>query len=69
MKTPVLGSRFDKVVGLQAFTHIIHFFFIEHLRWLLLTVLPQYGKVSWGVCSFVPPRAFDFDQNLTQNVT
>ena len=28
-------------------------FFIEHLRWLLLTVLPQYSKGSWGVCSLV----------------
>ena len=26
-------------------------FLIEHLRLLLLTVLPQYSKVSWGVCS------------------
>ena len=26
-------------------------FFIEHLRWLLLTVLPQCRKVSWGACS------------------
>ena len=26
-------------------------FFIEHLRWLLLTVLLQYCKVSWGPCS------------------
>ena len=25
-------------------------FFIEHLRWLLLTVLQQYSKVSWGFC-------------------
>ena len=28
--------------------------FIEHLRWLLLKVLPQYSKVSWGVCSLIP---------------
>ena len=27
--------------------------FTEHLRWLLLTVLPQYGKVRWGVCSLI----------------
>ena len=26
-------------------------FFIEHLRWLLLTILPQYNKASWGACS------------------
>ena len=26
-------------------------FLIEHLRLLLLTVLPHYSKVSWGVCS------------------
>ena len=24
-------------------------FFIEHPRWVLLTILAQYGKVSWGV--------------------
>ena len=24
---------------------------IEHLQWLRLIVLPQYGKVSWGVSS------------------
>ena len=28
-------------------------FFIEHLRWLLLIVLPQHSKVSWGVCSLI----------------
>ena len=27
--------------------------FIEHLRWLLLTVLPQYSKVNWGACSLI----------------
>ena len=44
-------------------------FFIEHLRWLLLIVLPLYSKVTWGVCFFIsPPCAFDFDQKLTQNV-
>ena len=46
-------------------------FFIEHLRWLLLTVLQQYSKVSWGVCySLISrlPCIFDFDQKLTQNV-
>ena len=26
-------------------------FFIEHLRWLLLTILPQYNKARWGACS------------------
>ena len=30
-------------------------FFIEHLRWLLLTVLRQHGKVSWGFCSLILP--------------
>ena len=43
-------------------------FFIELLRWLLLVVLPQYSKVSWGACDFAPPHTFDFDQKLTQNV-
>ena len=40
-------------------------FFIEHLRWLLLIVQPQYryNKVSWGVYC-----AFDFDQNLKQYI-
>ena len=28
-------------------------FFIEFLRWLLLTVLPPYSKVSRGICSLV----------------
>ena len=28
-------------------------FFIEHLQWLLLTVLPQYSRVSWGVSSLI----------------
>ena len=28
-------------------------FFKEHLRWLLLAVLPQYSKVSWGVYSLI----------------
>ena len=26
-------------------------FFIEHLRWLLLTILPQHNKARWGACS------------------
>ena len=26
---------------------------LEHLRWRLLTVLPQYNKASWGVCSLI----------------
>ena len=30
-------------------------FFIEHLPWLLLPVLPQYGRVGWGVCSLILP--------------
>ena len=28
-------------------------FFIEHLLWLLLTVLPQYSNVSWDACSLI----------------
>ena len=31
-------------------------FFIENLWWLLLTVLPEYSKVSWGVCSQPRPQ-------------
>ena len=39
--------------------------FIKGLRWLLLIVLAV-NSATLG--SFVPPRAFDFDQKLTQNV-
>ena len=28
-------------------------FFVENLCWLLLTVLPQYSKVNWSICSFI----------------
>ena len=28
-------------------------FFTEHLRWLLLAVLPQCNEVSWGACSLI----------------
>ena len=28
-------------------------FFIEHLWWLLLTVLPKYSTVSWGVFTLI----------------
>ena len=28
-------------------------FLMQHLRWLLLTVLPRYSKVSWGACSLI----------------
>ena len=28
-------------------------FFIKHLQWMLLTVLPQYSKVSFGVSSLM----------------
>ena len=28
-------------------------FLIQHLWWLLLTVLPQYSNVSWGACSLI----------------
>ena len=69
MKTPVLGSLFNKVAGLQICNILKRdsntdlscgysetfrtAFFIENLRWLLLTVLPQYSKVSWGVCFLI----------------
>ena len=44
-------------------------FLIQHLRCLLLTVLPMYSKVSWGVCSLIlPPCAFSFDQKPLRNV-
>ena len=45
-------------------------FFIEHLRWLLLTILPKFSKVRWGCLffDFAPPRAFNFDQKLKQKV-
>ena len=28
-------------------------FLIQHLWWLLLTVLPWYSKVSWGACYLI----------------
>ena len=28
-------------------------FLIQHLRWLLVAVLPRYSKVSWGACSLI----------------
>ena len=43
-------------------------FFIEHLGRLLQTVLSQYSKVSWDVCSLISSSTcFHVDQNLTQN--
>ena len=26
---------------------------MQHLRWLLVTALPRYSKVSWGTCSLI----------------
>ena len=48
-------ATFSKKTPTQKFSKDIAKFcrtalFIEHLRWLLLTVLPQHSKVSWGVC-------------------
>ena len=28
-------------------------FLIQHLWWLLLTVLPRYSEASWGACSLI----------------
>ena len=42
--------------------------FMQHFRWVLLTVLPRYSKVSWVVWDFARPRAFDFDQKILRNV-
>ena len=43
-------------------------FLMQHLRWLLLKVLSRSSKVSRGLFfDFAPPRAFDFDQKLSQN--
>ena len=69
MKTPVLGSLFNKAAGLPICNFfketptelfpldIVKFlgteFFIENLRWLLLTVLLPQSKVNWGVCSSI----------------
>ena len=40
-------------------------FFMEHLRWLLLTVVRQYCKVSWSVCSLILPfHAFYLNAKL-----
>ena len=41
-------------------------FFIENLRWLLLTVLPQYSEVSW-VVSYLISRIRVLS-NLTKNL-
>ena len=39
--------------------------FIEHVRWLLLIVLPQYSKVSLDVCSLILPlRVLYFNAKL-----
>ena len=45
-------------------------FLIQHLQWLLQTVLPRHSKASWGACSLISrlPCAFDFDQKLLRNV-
>ena len=45
-------------------------FLLQHLRWLLLTVLPRLSKASWSACSLIShlPCAFDFDQKLSGNV-
>ena len=45
-------------------------FLIQHLQWLLQTVLPRHSKASWGACSLISrlPCAFDFDQKLSRNV-
>ena len=61
----MLWSHFNKVATFlkETPTHVFPVdiakflraaFLIEHLRWLFLTVLLQYNKVSWGVCSLIP---------------
>ena len=42
-------------------------FFIKHLFWLLLIVVPQHSKVTTWF-DFAHSLAFDFDQKLTQIV-
>ena len=65
----MLGSLFNKVAGLKVckfFKNRLHTgvssryckifkksFLIQHLRWLLLTVLPRYSKASWGASSLI----------------
>ena len=41
-------------------------FFIENLRWLLLTVLPQWSRVSWSVCSLI--SRLEVLSNLIKNL-
>ena len=67
MKTPVLKTLFNKVASLQTFLKrgsntvvscgycdlFKNSFFKENLRWLLLTVPPQYSEVSLGVSYLV----------------
>ena len=44
-------------------------FLVQHLRWLLLTVLPPYSTVGWGAFfDFAPPHAFDLDKNLHETL-
>ena len=65
-KTPVLGSLFNKVAGLKVcnidsntgvfcgYCKIFrNSFLTQQLRWLLLTVLPRYNKLSWDACSLI----------------
>ena len=80
----MLGSLFNEVAGFQACNFLKEtptqdfpvdiaiflrtFFIIKHLQWLFLTVLPQCSKVGCLFFDFAPPRAFDFDQKLTQKI-
>ena len=61
-ETPTQGFPVDIAIFLRTF------FIIKHLQWLFLTVLLQYSKVGCLFFDFAPPRAFDFDQKLTQNI-
>ena len=68
-KTPVLGYFFNKIASLKVCNFLKidsntgfscgyckifkNSSLVQNLRSLLLTVLPPYSKVSWGVCSLI----------------
>ena len=80
----MLGSFFNKVAGLKVcnkyrLQHGVscgyckifkNSFLIQHLRWLLLTVLPRYNSISWGACSLISRLHVlsIYDEKLSRNV-
>ena len=50
---PVDIAKFLRIVFLYNTSGGCNSFLIQNLWWLLLTVLPQYSKVSWGACFLI----------------